>query len=82
LKAALYNGPHSIEVGDRPDPVIKEPSDAIVRVVLSCVCGSDLWAMTPSPRPSPRDRGEGDYTAYAAMDERRAIKALVRVSGR
>ncbi len=28
---------------DRPDPVIKEPTDAIVRVVLSCVCGSDLW---------------------------------------
>ena len=43
MRAALYNGPHSIEVGERPDPVIEEPTDAIVRVVLSCVCGSDLW---------------------------------------
>jgi threonine dehydrogenase-like Zn-dependent dehydrogenase len=30
-------------VGERPDPVIQEPTDAVVRVVLGCVCGSDLW---------------------------------------
>ena len=28
---------------ERPDPVIEEPTDAVVRVVLACVCGSDLW---------------------------------------
>ena len=27
----------------RPDPVITAPTDAVVRVVLGCVCGSDLW---------------------------------------
>jgi threonine dehydrogenase-like Zn-dependent dehydrogenase len=43
MRAAIFNGPHSISVGDRPDPVIAEPTDAVVRVVLSCVCGSDLW---------------------------------------
>ncbi len=43
MRAAIYNGPHEIEVGDRPDPVIAEPTDTIVRVVLGCVCGSDLW---------------------------------------
>lgn len=43
MKAAIYKGPNQIEVGERPDPVIQEPTDAIVRVVLSCVCGSDLW---------------------------------------
>jgi len=43
VRAAIYNGPHAIEVGERPDPVIKAPTDAVVRVVLSCVCGSDLW---------------------------------------
>jgi threonine dehydrogenase-like Zn-dependent dehydrogenase len=30
-------------VAHRPDPVIQEPTDAIVRVTLACVCGSDLW---------------------------------------
>lgn len=32
-----------MEIGERPDPVIQEPTDAVVRVVLGCVCGSDLW---------------------------------------
>lgn len=43
MRAAIFNEPGSISVGDRPDPVIGEPTDAIVRVVLACVCGSDLW---------------------------------------
>jgi threonine dehydrogenase-like Zn-dependent dehydrogenase len=43
MRAAIFNEPRSITVAERPDPVIKEPTDAIVRVVLSCVCGSDLW---------------------------------------
>jgi threonine dehydrogenase-like Zn-dependent dehydrogenase len=43
VRAALYVGPRHIEVGDRPDPVIAEPTDAVVRVALACVCGSDLW---------------------------------------
>ncbi|MGB7051498.1 MAG: zinc-dependent alcohol dehydrogenase family protein [Acidimicrobiales bacterium] len=43
MRAAIFNGPGSIEVGERPDPVIEQPTDAVVRVVLACVCGSDLW---------------------------------------
>jgi threonine dehydrogenase-like Zn-dependent dehydrogenase len=43
MRAALFNGPRNITVGDRPDPLIEQPTDAIVRVVLACVCGSDLW---------------------------------------
>ena len=34
MKAAIYNGPYAIELGERPDPRIQEPSDAVVRVVL------------------------------------------------
>jgi threonine dehydrogenase-like Zn-dependent dehydrogenase len=43
MRAAIFNGPKDIEVGERPDPRIEAPTDAIVRVVLACVCGSDLW---------------------------------------
>ena len=43
MKAAIFRGPGVVEVGERPDPVIQEPTDAVVRVVLGCVCGSDLW---------------------------------------
>lgn len=43
MKAAIFKGPGAVEPGERPDPVIQDPTDAIVRVVRSCVCGSDLW---------------------------------------
>ncbi len=43
MRAAIFHEPYSVSVGERPDPAIVEPSDAVVRVVLACVCGSDLW---------------------------------------
>src|SRR3954469_17916586 len=43
MRAAIFHEPGSVTVGDRRDPSIVEPTDAIVRVVLACVCGSDLW---------------------------------------
>jgi threonine dehydrogenase-like Zn-dependent dehydrogenase len=43
MRAAVFNEPGSIGVAERPDPVIAQPTDAVVRVVLACVCGSDLW---------------------------------------
>jgi alcohol dehydrogenase len=43
MKAAIFQDVGNIAVVERPDPIIQESTDAIVRVVLSCVCGSDLW---------------------------------------
>jgi threonine dehydrogenase-like Zn-dependent dehydrogenase len=53
VRAAIFNEPRSITVGERPDASISEPTDAVVRVVLACVCGSDLWyyrGETPFPQ--------------------------------
>src|SRR3954464_5371809 len=43
MRTAIFNGKGDISVEERPKPTISEPTDAIVRVVLACVCGSDLW---------------------------------------
>src|SRR5207245_6205758 len=43
MRAAIYNGPSDITVAEIADPPITAPTDALVRVVLACVCGSDLW---------------------------------------
>ncbi len=43
MRAAIFNEPGSITVGDRPDAAVMAPTDAVVRVVRACVCGSDLW---------------------------------------
>jgi threonine dehydrogenase-like Zn-dependent dehydrogenase len=54
MRAAIIGGPHSLTVGERPDPVITTPTDAVVRVVFGCVCGSDLWYFLGE---SPHDLG-------------------------
>ncbi|HET9650286.1 MAG TPA: zinc-dependent alcohol dehydrogenase family protein [Microlunatus sp.] len=43
MRATILHAPGDIRVEDRPDPTIVEPTDAIVRTVAACVCGSDLW---------------------------------------
>ncbi|MBO2456348.1 zinc-binding dehydrogenase [Actinomadura violacea] len=49
MRAAVMYGAGDVRVEDRPDPEIQQPADAIVRVVLSCVCGSDLWPYGSMP---------------------------------
>lgn len=44
MRAALYLSAGDVIVEEVPDPVLVEPTDAVVRVLRSCVCGSDLWA--------------------------------------
>jgi len=43
MRAAVFVEPGKIEIAERPDPEIVQPTDAVVRVALACVCGSDLW---------------------------------------
>lgn len=38
----LY-GPRDVRFEDREDPTIIKPTDAIIRLSATCVCGSDLW---------------------------------------
>jgi threonine dehydrogenase-like Zn-dependent dehydrogenase len=43
MRGAVLLAPGDVRYEDRPDPVIIEPTDAVVRTVATCVCGSDLW---------------------------------------
>ncbi|GAA2237292.1 zinc-dependent alcohol dehydrogenase family protein [Herbiconiux moechotypicola] len=43
MRALLFHAAGSVSVDDVPDPVIEASTDAVVRVVSTCVCGSDLW---------------------------------------
>ncbi|NUW31361.1 zinc-dependent alcohol dehydrogenase family protein [Nonomuraea sp. SMC257] len=43
MQATLIYGAGDVRVENVPDPVLREPTDAIVRVLRACVCGSDLW---------------------------------------
>ena len=42
MKAIVFNGPWRIDIEDRPKPTCVEPTDAIVKVSLAGICGSEL----------------------------------------
>ena len=43
MKGTILYGPRDIRFEDRDEPQIIEPTDAILRLAATCVCGSDLW---------------------------------------
>jgi threonine dehydrogenase-like Zn-dependent dehydrogenase len=43
MRATIMYGAGDVRIEKVPDPSILEPTDAILRVVRACVCGSDLW---------------------------------------
>src|SRR3954447_16177387 len=43
MRAAVLHAPGDIRVERRDDPEILEPTDAIIRLSATCICGSDLW---------------------------------------
>ncbi len=42
MKALVFHGPQQISLEDRPMPEIQDPTDAIVRVLKTTICGTDL----------------------------------------
>ncbi|MEW2385213.1 zinc-dependent alcohol dehydrogenase family protein [Micromonospora sp. NPDC047707] len=44
MRATVIHAPFDIRVEEVPDAAVRNPTDAVVRVVQACVCGSDLWA--------------------------------------
>ncbi|WP_328325288.1 MULTISPECIES: zinc-dependent alcohol dehydrogenase family protein [unclassified Streptomyces] len=44
MRATVIHAPHDIRVEEVPDPAVQQPTDVVVRVLRSCICGSDLWA--------------------------------------
>lgn len=43
MRATVMYGARDVRVETVPDPTIIEPTDAIIRLTATCVCGSDLW---------------------------------------
>jgi len=42
MKALVYNGPRDVSVKDVPDPRIERPTDVLVKITTTNICGSDL----------------------------------------
>src|SRR6266699_5542044 len=56
IRGTVLYGPREIRFEERDAPTILEPTDAIIRISATCVCGSDLWpyrGISPVAGPSP-----------------------------
>ncbi len=56
MRSTMIHAPGDVRIENVPDPAISAPTDAIVRIVRTCVCGSDLWAYRgtePVDQPHP-----------------------------
>ncbi|MGN8553133.1 UNVERIFIED_CONTAM: zinc-dependent alcohol dehydrogenase family protein [Microbacterium sp. SLM126] len=43
MRGVIMYAPGDVRVEDRENPTIVEPTDAIIKLSASCICGSDLW---------------------------------------
>ena len=64
MKAVVWHGKQDVRVDRVPDPAIQEPTDAIVRITSTAICGSDLHLYAKFPRPVMR---EGDILGHEPM---------------
>jgi threonine dehydrogenase-like Zn-dependent dehydrogenase len=56
MKGTVLYGPRDVRFEERDDPTIIKPTDAIIRISATCVCGSDLWpyrGINPVTQPTP-----------------------------
>jgi threonine dehydrogenase-like Zn-dependent dehydrogenase len=56
VEATVLYGARDVRFEDRPDPAILEPTDAVIRLPFTCICGSDLWpyrGIQPVAAPAP-----------------------------
>ena len=56
MKGTVLYGPRDIRFEERKAPTIQTPTDAIIRISATCVCGSDLWpyrGAQPTKGPAP-----------------------------
>jgi threonine dehydrogenase-like Zn-dependent dehydrogenase len=64
MQATVLYGARDVRVEDRPEPTIVEPTDAIISLPVTCVCGSDLWpyrGISPFPAGTPMGH---EYCGY------------------
>jgi threonine dehydrogenase-like Zn-dependent dehydrogenase len=44
MRGTVLHAPGDVRIETRPEPKILQPTDAVIRTVATCVCGSDLWS--------------------------------------
>ena len=70
MRQVIMHAPGDVQVEDRDMPVIVEPTDAIIRISASCICGSDLWPYRGAEPVDHQPMGH-EYVGVVERDRRR-----------
>ena len=73
MRAAIFHDIQDIRIDEVPDPRIEKPTDAIVRITRTAVCGSDLWFYRGQQEYEP-----GSRTGHEPMGIVEEVGAEVR----
>src|SRR4051794_29225823 len=49
MRATIMPKAHDVRIADVPDATIQQPTDAVIRIIRACICGSDLWPYNGGP---------------------------------
>jgi threonine dehydrogenase-like Zn-dependent dehydrogenase len=75
MRGAVLYGPRDVRFEERDAPRIVEPTDAVIRLAATCICGSDLWpyrGIQPIAQPTPM----GHEYCGIVKDVGRAVRSI------
>ena len=76
MRALTFQGVREVAVTDAPDPRVEEPGDAVVRVELTAICGSDLHVYRGAERGLDRGTVLGHEFAGEVIEVGSAVEGL------
>src|SRR2546426_3713027 len=80
MRGTVLYGPRDIRFEDRPEPTIIQPTDAIISLSATCICGSDLWpyrGIQPIAQPTPMGHDCGGIVEEGGREVRNIKRGQV-----
>jgi threonine dehydrogenase-like Zn-dependent dehydrogenase len=77
MRATTIHAAFDVRLSEVPDPVIEKPTDAVIKIVAGCICGSDLWSYRGENKITPGSRIGHEYVGIVQEvgAEVRTVKA-------
>src|ERR1044071_4225652 len=77
MQGAVLYGARDVRFEDRAEPTIVDPTDAIISLPVTCICGSDLWPYRRAP-PFPAGTPMGHEYCGVVGEVGRGVTSLKR----
>jgi threonine dehydrogenase-like Zn-dependent dehydrogenase len=57
MRVTVMNSAGDVSIAQVPDAAIQHPTDAVIRIIRACICGSDLWPYNDGPNVAGQQMG-------------------------